>query len=388
LIQKISDEFSLSLNYKTIWCIKIIGVIVNKYSILSFVFGIFLISTGCDAVKVTSRETHEDFLGSGQSVQVIRRSDDLKLFGTFNDMGKIYDSGYAAIEPLFIAYLNKLERGNILEIGAGNGHTLKALRSSKPKGPIRYVLNEIDPLSQDYLKNNFPQIDGAVVTPVLSKARALEHLRKNDRPYDAIYSAMVFHFFDPVEYLDTLLECHRNLKPGGKLFMLQNSYVFRANDPGMIDFQINKAEGSLFPGYFTSLRAAGINWYDSHTTMTRGKSNDEIAKGMMNPEKYLLLNFHNQESLAHLLQMCGFEVELSRNFFEKYPDRSAVSYVGMMAKKGNAPLTDDQITALRNRAQVQKRHAEQNYVAPYSTLEDGVTFQRFRMPFIVDMAKL
>lgn len=361
---------------------------MNKYSIFHFVFSCFLFSTACEAVKVASRETHEDFLGSGQSVSVIRRSDDLNLFATSNDMGKIYDSGYAAIEPLFIAHLNKLEDANILEIGAGNGHTLNSLQESNPKGPIRYVLNEIDPLSQDYLRANFLRMDGAVVSPVLSKASALNHLKNNKNPYDSIYSAMVFHFFDPVEYLETLLECHRNLKRGGKLFMLQNSYVFRENDPGMIDFQAKKEEGSLFPGYFTSPRAAGLNWYDSHSTMTRGKSNDDIAKGIMNPEKYPLLNFHNRESLARLLQICGFEVEFSRNFFEKYPDGSAVSYVGVMAKKGDVPLTDDQITALRNRAQAQKSQAEQNYIPPYSTLEDGLMFQIFRMPFIADMARL
>ena len=127
------------------------------------------------------------------------------------------------IDEITQAYLDFAgqTKGTLLEIAAGYGHiVIKALEA----GAEKVFANEIDADQLAIIKSRTPAEYSDKLVCCLGQFP--EHLEFSDASFDGIYNARLFHFFDGDRIRASLTKFYRWLKPGGRVFLV-NDAVYR-----------------------------------------------------------------------------------------------------------------------------------------------------------------
>lgn len=111
---------------------------------------------------------------------------------------------------------------DILDVGCGAGHALVELASTFELS--RCVGLDVDPVSvgmAERLIEVRPDLGGRVAARVADGAALPDDLAGQ---FDLVTMFLVLHEVDPAAKLDLLRECHRALRPGGKLMLFDERY--------------------------------------------------------------------------------------------------------------------------------------------------------------------
>lgn len=141
-------------------------------------------------------------------------------------------------------------RGILLEIAAGYGHiVIKALEA----GAAKVFANEIDARQLAIIQSRTPTRYRDRL--VCSLGEFPERLDFPDNSFDAIYNARLFHFFTGDRVRASLAKIHQWLKPGGRVFLV-NDAVYRSIFEPLIPIYAQRvAAGVEWPGYFADVRS-------------------------------------------------------------------------------------------------------------------------------------
>ena len=150
------------------------------------------------------------------------------------------------IDEVTQAYLDFAGRtkGTLLEIAAGYGHVvIKALEN----GAGKVFANEIDADQLAIIRSRTPTEYSDKLVCCLGQFP--RHLEFPDASFDGIYNARLFHFFDGDHIRASLAKFFRWLKPGGRVFLVNDAVyrtIFACRFP-IYEKQI--AAGDEWPGF-------------------------------------------------------------------------------------------------------------------------------------------
>jgi SAM-dependent methyltransferase len=183
----------------------------------------------------------------------------------FDAVPEIYDRVRASYpEPLFdelFAYLDMPpDDVHALEFGPGTG---QATRHLLERG-ARVTAVEIGPHLAAFLRDKLAAFGDRLNVVNAS----FEDYESSGAPFDLVYSASAFHWFDPETRLSKI---HRSLKSGGVLALLNNNQIESAADRGYFTrvFSIYKRHRpdekdvrgpgeDVIPPEFEELRSSGL----------------------------------------------------------------------------------------------------------------------------------
>jgi ubiquinone/menaquinone biosynthesis C-methylase UbiE len=150
------------------------------------------------------------------------------------------------IDEITQAYLDfaSQTKGTLLEIAAGYGNiVIKALEASAGK----VFANEIDADQLAIIKSRTPAEYSDKLVCCLGQFP--ERLDFPGASFDGIYNARLFHFFDGDRIRTSLTKFYRWLKPGGRVFLV-NDAVYRTIFVPLIPvYEKQIAAGDEWPGF-------------------------------------------------------------------------------------------------------------------------------------------
>ena len=150
------------------------------------------------------------------------------------------------IDEITQAYLDFARRTHrtMLEIAAGYGHiVIKALEA----GAEKVFANEIDAEQLAIIKSRIPAEYSNKLVCCLGQFP--EHFEFPDASFDGIYNARLCHFFTGDRIGASLMKFYRWLKPGGRLFLV-NDAVYRTIFKPLIPlYEKRIAAGDEWPGF-------------------------------------------------------------------------------------------------------------------------------------------
>jgi SAM-dependent methyltransferase len=186
------------------------------------------------------------------------------------------------------AYLDFAARGTLLEVAAGYGHiVIKALEA----GAARVFANEIDARQLAIIQSRTPSEYAARVVCCLGEFP--EHLDFPENSFDAIYNARLFHFFTGGRIRLALAKFHRWLRPGGRVFLVNDAVYRTIFKPLIPIYERQVAAGAEWPGYFADVRSC--------------------IPGYLHPETFpATMNFMDPAVLSRELLRAGFDILVSQ----------------------------------------------------------------------------
>ena len=135
-------------------------------------------------------------------------------------------------------------KGTLLEIAAGYGHiVIKALEA----GAKRVFANEIGARQLAIIKTRTPAEYAGKLVCCLGQFP--EHLDFPDASFDGIYNARLFHFFGGDRIRASLLTFYRWLKPGGRVFLVNDAVNRTIFKPLIPVYETQIAAGDEWPGF-------------------------------------------------------------------------------------------------------------------------------------------
>jgi ubiquinone/menaquinone biosynthesis C-methylase UbiE len=175
-------------------------------------------------------------------------------------------------------------KGTLLEIAAGYGHiVIRALEA----GAAKVFANEIDGDQLAIIKSRTPE--GYSDKLVCCLGQFPERLEFPDASFHGIYNARLFHFFDGERIRTSLTKCHRWLKPGGRIFLVNDAVYRTIFKPLIPVYEKQIAAGTEWPGFIADLGSC-IPEY-------------------LHPEKFpKTMNFMDPTVLTRELNRAGFKV--------------------------------------------------------------------------------
>jgi SAM-dependent methyltransferase len=152
-----------------------------------------------------------------------------------NHFGDVYSHGF--IQPEFVEEVLKAHNPEILEVGAADGPVLKQLLTD-PRNDgklLRYTIVEISENSRNIIKKQVLPLDKNLESKfffarngdIREYIKIAPDTKKNK--FDFIFCAQLLHYFNPLEQLECFQAFYDFLKPGGKLFFIQNSIFALSN---------------------------------------------------------------------------------------------------------------------------------------------------------------
>jgi ubiquinone/menaquinone biosynthesis C-methylase UbiE len=175
-------------------------------------------------------------------------------------------------------------KGAVLEAAAGYGHVvIKALEA----GAGHVYVNEIDAEQLAIIKSRIPAEYSSKLVCCLG--RFPEQLQFADESFDGIYNARLFHFFDGDRIRAALAKFYRWLKPGGRVFLVNDS-VYRTIFAPLIPIYEERVKQSVeWPGFFEDIGSC--------------------LPSYLHPERFpKTMNFMDPTVLNRELERSGFEV--------------------------------------------------------------------------------
>jgi ubiquinone/menaquinone biosynthesis C-methylase UbiE len=150
------------------------------------------------------------------------------------------------IDEITQAYLDFAgqTKGILLEIAAGYGHiVIKALEA----GAGKVFANEIDADQLAIIKSRTPAQYSDKLVCCLGQFP--EHVDFPDASFDGIYNARLFHFFDGDRIRTSLTKFYRWLKPGGRVFLVNDAVYRTIFKPLIPVYERQIAAGNEWPGF-------------------------------------------------------------------------------------------------------------------------------------------
>ncbi|HEY1232237.1 MAG TPA: class I SAM-dependent methyltransferase [Candidatus Binatia bacterium] len=189
------------------------------------------------------------------------------------------------IDEVTKAYLDFVPGKAALEIAAGYGHV---------------VINALDHGAREVFANEIDAGQLAIIqsrTPAKYRDKLIcclgqfpESLDFAESSFDAVYNARLLHFFDGERVTLSLEKIDRWLKPGGKLFLV-NDAIYRTVFKQMIPiYESRVAAGEMWPGFIEDVRSC----------IPEHLHRENFPKSM---------NFLDPAVLARELNRAGLEVE-------------------------------------------------------------------------------
>lgn len=201
---------------------------------------------------------------------------------TLNRQGAIW----LYIDKVTQAYLDFAgqTKGTLLEVAAGYGHiVIKALEA----GAGRMFANEIDARQLAIIEARTPAQYADKLVCCLGQFP--EHLDFPDASFDGIYNARLFHFFDGNRIRTSLVKFSRWLKPGGRLFLVNDAVYRTVFKPLIAVYEEQVAAGNEWPGFI--------------------KDVSSCIPEYLHPETFpKTMNFMDPTVLTRELNRAGFEV--------------------------------------------------------------------------------
>lgn len=143
----------------------------------------------------------------------------------------------------------KRTRGTCLEVACGYGHVvIQALEA----GAARVFANEIDARQLRILEARLTAEQSQRV--VCCAGQFPEEVELPDAQFDAILSARLFHFFDAERIREGLQKLYRWLKPGGRLFLVNDAIYRTIFKPLIPEYEVRVAAGVEWPGFIADVR--------------------------------------------------------------------------------------------------------------------------------------
>ena len=141
-------------------------------------------------------------------------------------------------------------KGVLLEIASGYGHVvIKALEA----GAGKVFANEIDAGQLAIIKSRTPAEYSSRLACCLGQFP--EHLDFPDDSFDGIYNARLFHFFDGDRIRASLAKFYRWLKPGGRVFLVNDAVYRTIFKPLIPVYEKQMAAGAEWPGFIQDVGA-------------------------------------------------------------------------------------------------------------------------------------
>lgn len=138
----------------------------------------------------------------------------------------------------------------VLEIAAGYGHVvLKALEA----GAAGVTANEIDAEQLAIIRERTPPRYAQQLQCALGQFP--ESLAFAPDSFDAVYCARLFHFFDGARVRAGIERIRAWLRPGGKVFLVNDAVYRSIFRPLIPRYQERVAAGAEWPGYFADVRS-------------------------------------------------------------------------------------------------------------------------------------
>ena len=190
------------------------------------------------------------------------------------------------VDEVTQSYLDftKQNKGTMLEIAAGYGHVvIKALEA----GASKVFANEIDAGQLAIIQSRVPaQYAGKVVAWL---GEFPERVDFPEASFDAIYNARLFHFFGGDRIRAALTKMYRWLKPGGRLFLVNDAIYRTIFKPLIPVYERRVAAGAEWPGYIEDVRS--------------------LIPAYLHPDTFpATMNFMDPPVLNRELKRAGFEV--------------------------------------------------------------------------------
>lgn len=181
-------------------------------------------------------------------------------------------------------------KGSLLEIAAGYGHVvIKALEA----GAAKVFANEIDADQLAIIKSRTPREYSDKLVCCLGQFP--EILDFPDTSFDGIYNARLFHFFNGDRIRAGLTECYRWLKPGGRIFLVNDAVYRTIFKPLIPVYEKQIAAGDPWPGYIADVSSC--------------------IPESLHPEKFpKTMNFMDPTVLSRELSRAGFKI-LTAGFY-------------------------------------------------------------------------
>jgi SAM-dependent methyltransferase len=169
------------------------------------------------------------------------------LIPTLDQQGAIW----LYIDEVTQAYLDFAgQQKTVLEIAAGYGHiVIRALQG----GARKVFANEIDPRQLAIIKARTPPEYLDKLACCLGEFP--EFLDFASSSFDAIYNARLFHFFDGERIRTSLDKMYRWLRPGGKVFLVNDAIYRMIFKPLIPIYESRVAAGDTWPGFIEDVRS-------------------------------------------------------------------------------------------------------------------------------------
>jgi SAM-dependent methyltransferase len=144
----------------------------------------------------------------------------------------------------------KQTKGITLEVAAGYGHVvIKALEA----GASKMYANEIDARQLAIIQARTPVEYANRLVCCLGQFP--EHLDFPDSSFDGIYNARLFHFFEGDQVRAGLVKFYRWLKPGGRVFLVNDAIYRTIFKPLIPVYEKQVAQGCEWPGLIKDVRS-------------------------------------------------------------------------------------------------------------------------------------
>lgn len=247
-------------------------------------------------------------MGKNMAVnQFVQPTEHQGFVETLNEMGYMCTT----LDEVSLDFVRAASQSSLpsLEIGAAYGvATISAIEQG-----AHMIANDIDVRHLQVLKDSIGQNKQSRLS--LLPGKFPDELNVTDCSILNILISRVLHFFTGKEITDALTIAHKWLKPGGRIFII-NETPFLKNWQNIVPIYNEKKEkGIEFPGEFSNLREI---------------AETDRAKSLPN-----FFHFLDKESMRHLLEKSGFNVEkvqyISRPYFPediRLNGRESVGAVG------------------------------------------------------------
>ena len=151
-------------------------------------------------------------------------------------------------------------KGTLLEIAAGYGHiVIKALEA----GAQKVFANEIDAAQLAIIKSRTPAEYSDKL--VCRLGQLPEHIDFPDASFDGIYNARLFHFFDGDSIRTSLTKFYRWLKPGGRVFLVNDAIYRTVFKPLIPVYEMRIAAGDEWPGFIADVGSCILEYLHPET---------------------------------------------------------------------------------------------------------------------------
>jgi ubiquinone/menaquinone biosynthesis C-methylase UbiE len=156
------------------------------------------------------------------------------------------------VDEITHAYLDFAteSHGVMLEIAAGYGHVvIKALEA----GAAKVFANDISTDQVEILRSRAPSRYAGQLE--CCPGAFPEQLQFTDASLDGIYNARLFHFFTGNRIRTSLASMYRWLKPGGRVFLVNDAIYRTIFKPLIPVYEKQVAAGKEWPGFIEDVRS-------------------------------------------------------------------------------------------------------------------------------------